>query len=148
MAEYNGRLITRTGTPETNFNTPLSFDEELRFQKWKAVKAPYDSGEDYDLRGAWLAGQDSDQTKGEHGQDIWKKPNHPTFSGESQYAHYGKPGHWANPVPGQREDPRDFGLFVPPGGIIAQGLKQQIEDADPRNPPRMRARNAWELDKK
>jgi hypothetical protein len=118
MAEYNGRPITRRGSPANNYNTPLSFDEELKFQKHKAKYSPQDSGEDYDERGAWLGGQVADQTKGEHGQDIWKKPNHPTFSDESQYAGHGKPGKWL-----------PEGGYVPHGGLLKAKLTDDIAEA-------------------
>lgn len=74
------------------FDTKLSPEEERRFQRWKAVNAPEDSGEDYDLRGAFQAAVRPD-ARG-HWPDTFKKPNHPTFSVESKYAKYGKPGHW------------------------------------------------------
>lgn len=74
------------------FDTKLTPDEEKEFKQWKALRAPYDSGEDYDLRGAFKAGMRPD-AKG-HWPDRFKKPNHPTFSVESQYAKYGRPGRW------------------------------------------------------
>jgi len=117
------RPITRKGSPKTKFNTPLSWEEELNFQKWKQRYAPYDSGEDYDLRGAFLAGQTADQQKGEHGKDTWKKPNHPTFSDESQYAGFGNPGKWL-----------DQGGYVPFGGLLQNHLKEQILGAQTPQP--------------
>ncbi len=76
-----------------NFETKLSAEEEKQFKAWKSLHAPYDSGEDYDLRGAFQAGAQPDPKTG-HWPDTWKKPNHPTFSVESKYAKQGKPGHW------------------------------------------------------
>jgi hypothetical protein len=52
------------------------------FAEWKSKHAPNDSGEDYDLQAAYEAGLTPD--KG-HFSDIFKKPNHPTFSIESTY---------------------------------------------------------------
>jgi hypothetical protein len=75
------------------FNTQLSPMEEQNFTQWKAQYAPNDSGEDYDLRGAFKANLRPDPKTG-HWPDTYKKPNHPTFSNESQYAKFGKPGHW------------------------------------------------------
>jgi len=118
MEEYEGRPITRRGSPLTRYNTPLSWDEELRFQKHKEVHSPRDSGEDYDERGAWLAGQKSDQTKGEHGNDLWKKPNHPTQSDESLYAGYGPAGKWLSK-----------GGYVPHGGLLKAKLTDEIAEA-------------------
>lgn len=58
---------------------------EADFQKWKAKMAPNDSGEDYDLRGAFMANVKPDPETG-HWPDKFKKPNHPTFSDQSKYA--------------------------------------------------------------
>ena len=75
------------------FDTHLSPLEEVQFLKWKAKYAPHDSGMDYDLRGAFKMGLKPDAKSG-HWPDTFKKPNHPTFSVESIYAPYGKPGSW------------------------------------------------------
>lgn len=74
----------RKGTIETDFNTPLKPEEQVRFAAWKQQYAPQDSGADYDLRGAFLAGV-TPAANG-HFPDQFKKPNHETFSNESQYA--------------------------------------------------------------
>jgi hypothetical protein len=66
-----------------DFNTKI--DDEEEFQRWKSKHAPQDSGHDYDLRGAYKAGVTPDPESG-HWPDTFKKPNHPTFSNESQYA--------------------------------------------------------------
>lgn len=87
------------GQPRTgNFDTPLSPTEEAQFQQWKARYAPRDTGEDYDLRGAFKAGLTPDPVTG-HWPDTFKKPNHPTFSNESQYAGAapGLAGSWQGP---------------------------------------------------
>lgn len=67
------------------YDTQLPDDEEKRFQAWKQIYAPKDSGADYDLRGAYRAGLKPDPNTG-HWPDTYKKPNHPTFSNESIYA--------------------------------------------------------------
>ncbi len=68
---------------------------ENAFLAWKLIHAPADSGEDYDYRGAYLAGILPDPNTN-HWPDTFKKPNHPTFSNESKYAylmpHYA--GYW------------------------------------------------------
>jgi hypothetical protein len=74
------------------FDTRLTPKEEAAFIKWKDQYAPMDSGEDYDLRGAFKAGLKPG--KDGHWPDTFKKPNHPTFSIESIYAPYGQPGRW------------------------------------------------------
>jgi hypothetical protein len=77
--------------PDT-FDTKLSTKNEEAFQAWKKKYAPKDSGADYDLRGAFKAGVKP--AANGHWPDTFKKPNHPTFSDESRYAKFGKPGHW------------------------------------------------------
>lgn len=67
------------------YETKLSAEDEPRFQEWKKLNAPNDSGFDYDLRGAFKAGVQPDAQTG-HWPDTFKKPNHPTFSDQSQYA--------------------------------------------------------------
>ena len=74
-----------------NFDTVLSPTEEQNYQSWKAKVAPYEDAErTYDLRGAFLAGEGPHpEAVGEsqgHWTDRFKKPNHETFSKESQYA--------------------------------------------------------------
>lgn len=56
----------------------------MTFHEWKQRYAPDDSGEDYDLRGAYDAGITPDADG--HWDDRWKLPNHPTFSVFSLYA--------------------------------------------------------------
>lgn len=75
------------------YDTILSNDEETKFKEWKQKYAPKDTGEDYDLRGAFKAGLTPDPKTG-HWPDTFKKPNHPTFSNESIYAKGLKAGHW------------------------------------------------------
>lgn len=79
--------------PPKDFNTVLSPKNEETFKAWKQKYAPKDSGDDYDLRGAFKAGLKPDPKNG-HWDDKFKKPNHPTFSTFSQYAAFGKPGTW------------------------------------------------------
>jgi hypothetical protein len=81
--------------PRTGFETKLSPSEERAFRAWKHRNAPHDSGADYDLRGAFKAGLEPDKETG-HWPDTFKKPNHETFSDESQYADFepGKAGRW------------------------------------------------------
>lgn len=83
--------------PETpTYDTQLSPAEEQSFQQWKRQYAPNDSGADYDLRGAYRSGLKPDPKTG-HWPDTYKKPNHPTFSNQSQYAtgaNAAKAGRW------------------------------------------------------
>jgi len=79
--EYPGPV----NPPEPSYDTKLSPQEELQFKGWKKKYAPRDSGADYDLRGAFKSGLTPNPDTG-HWPDTFKKPNHPTFSVESQYA--------------------------------------------------------------
>jgi len=71
------------------FNTQLSPEELKQYSEWlaeqsKAAKRDLSQDEiDYDLRGAWKSG--AAQGEDGHLPDTFKKPNHPTFSEESQY---------------------------------------------------------------
>lgn len=67
-----------------DFNTQLSPEDETKFQAWAKANGRDRDTFDYDLRGAW---KDNAQEAGNgHLPDTWKKPNHPTFSQESQYS--------------------------------------------------------------
>ena len=67
------------------YDTVVPKEREAEYRAWKAKHAPNDSGEDYDLRGAFMEGLAPDPRTG-HWSDKYKKPNHPTFSVESKYA--------------------------------------------------------------
>jgi hypothetical protein len=63
------------------YNTPLTPQQERQFRTaYPDAKDLYD----YDLRGAWLSG--AAKANNGHLPDTFKKPNHPTFSAESQYS--------------------------------------------------------------
>lgn len=87
------------------YDTKLSREDEVKYQVWKNKNAPNDSGEDYDLRGAYKEGMT--RSSNNHLSDKYKKPNHPTFSDESKYAKDApeKAGHWT----GKNHD-----RYVPP----------------------------------
>lgn len=83
----NGDQPQPMGAPQDfaqKFNTPLPSNQVQAFNQWKAKYAPNDDGSDYDLQGAFLAGVKPDADRG-HFPDTFKKPNHPTFSDQSQY---------------------------------------------------------------
>lgn len=73
----------------TKYNTALSPADEAQYQAWGAQQAaqngrnPAADTYDYDMRGFWKSGQ-SFADNG-HAGDAFKKPNHPTFSDQSQY---------------------------------------------------------------
>ena len=99
-------LKQKESSPTRSYDTQLTPEEEKRFQVWKAIYAPNDSGADYDLRGAFKSGVKP--AANGHWPDTFKKPNHPTFSIESQYAvgeDRARAGRWAGP---------NHDIFVPP----------------------------------
>jgi hypothetical protein len=66
------------------YNTQLSPADEQKYQAWAKSLGPQGSTYDYDLRGAYKAG--AGQATNGHFTDQFKKPNHPTFSDQSQYS--------------------------------------------------------------
>jgi hypothetical protein len=98
------RLSLSQRNAQGQFDTILSSAEETAFQAWKKKHAPNDSGQDYDLRGAFKQGFKPDE-KG-HWPDMFKKPNHPTFSDQSVYA---------KEVP-ERAGKWEGETYIPPGG--------------------------------
>lgn len=116
------------------YNTKLSPSEEAAFQDW-AEEQSKNSGRnrlndlyDYDLRGFWKNdGQFSDNG---HASDYYKKPNHPTFSDQSQY--HGVDGHvggsWSvDPVTGVSFTPGKSNLEH----HGSAGLQQYFQQAEP-----------------
>lgn len=87
------QMQKRHGQVDSNFNTRIPPGMQTDYAAWKARNAPQDSGMDYDLQGAYRAGLERDKATN-HFDDRFKKPNHPTFSDQSQYAGYGNPGSW------------------------------------------------------
>ena len=90
-----------------NYNTPLSPEEQDKYQAWakQGGKDPAKEEADYDLPGYFKSGgQLGVGGAGEHLTDQFKKPNHPTFSEESQYHGMGgeEGGKW-EPLPNDKE---------------------------------------------
>lgn len=74
------------------YNTKLTPAQEAAFQQWGAQQAaqtgrnPAADTYDYDMRGFWKAGNGNPSfSDNGHAGDLFKKPNHPTFSDQSQY---------------------------------------------------------------
>lgn len=78
----SGIPVTENYNP--SFDTSLGPVDETLYRLWKQQYAPTDPGRDYDYRGAYQAG-DLPQPPMGHWPDTFKKPNHPTFSEDSQY---------------------------------------------------------------
>lgn len=85
-----------------DYDTQLSSDEQKSYQDWAAAggRDPEQEKNDYDLQGYFKSGGKLDEG---HMPDTYKKPNHPTFSDESQY--HGQDGneggHWSQTTEGR-----------------------------------------------
>jgi len=72
------------------YDTPLDPADETAFQQWAAAQSQalgrplLRDLTDYDLRGLYKSTNGAPLSAG-HFTDAYKKPNHPTFSSESQY---------------------------------------------------------------
>lgn len=110
------------------YDTALSPEEETQFQAWKRKYAPHDSGEDYDLRGAFKAGLQPAENG--HWADTYKKPNHPTFSDQSQYAAFGNPGSWEGDTYIAPKEKRTMQptLASPSGNYADPSLSPQVQE--------------------
>ena len=111
----------QAGGPDNNFTTELTSGAEQAFQNQQVGST--DTGEDYDLRGAFADGTERDSIG--HLPDTYKKPSHPTFSDESAYAVSGpgntgpgNAGHWVG------------GQFQPQAGPPAW-LNQYMDSTQP-----------------
>jgi hypothetical protein len=126
-----GRVYADGGAVGDDYNTAVP--DEAAFQQWKAANAPDDSGIDYDLRGAYLANMQ--RAENGHMGDQFKKPNHPTFSDQSQYAvgdQRARMGYWVGDT------------FVPPvarakGGRVGYEEGGDVDDAPRFDPTRLAA---------
>lgn len=128
-----GAGTSSMGTAGTNYNTPLGPGDAAAFQAWKQKYAPNDSGQDYDLQGAFKAGL----TPGANGHwdDRFKKPNHPTFSTFSQYAPSApnQAGTWngSTYVPNPASNAQGIiSPSTPPGPTPSQGFFYQGPNAN------------------
>ena len=109
-----------------SYDTQLPPDEEALYQVWRSrLPLLLQGTADYDLRGAFR-GAAREATNG-HLPDTWKKPNHMTFSSESQYADDRHPGgNWV----GVDDGPWSF--FAPArGGPPAAQLQNYFQRYEP-----------------
>jgi len=96
------------------YNTQLKPDQERAYQQWAASNNRQRDVYDYDMRGAWQEMQSGSASPDERGHftDRYKKPNHITFSAESQYHSRENPGGaWTqNPDGSSSYTPSDYVL--------------------------------------
>lgn len=117
------------------YNTKLSPADEAKFQAWiKTLPPRLQSTADYDMRGAWQA--DAQQAANGHLPDTWKKPNHPTFSDESQYHSAATPGgKWIQIAPPDSAHPEGKWAFQASDWNVrnfgVEGLKQYFQQSEP-----------------
>lgn len=113
----------------SQYNTPLSTADEHHFQQWIKKQGREKDLNDYDLRGAW-AGQ-VEQSENGHFPDTFKKPNHPTFSDESQYSNgETKGGKWVEGQNGKWTfEASDFNLKT----HSKEDLERYFKEREPGN---------------
>ncbi len=115
------------------YNTPIPTAKQAAFDKWVADrtkatgKNPLGDRYDYDVNGYFLSGAATD-ARG-HGTDQFKKPNHPTFSNESQYhgadGNYG--GQWITTPTGTFYEASPLNIRL----HGADKLKQYFQQVEP-----------------
>lgn len=104
------------------YNTRLTPEQERQFVQWAQESNRIGDLYDYDLRGAWLQGAASGDG---HLPDTFKKPNHPTFSMESQYSAPGVAGGvWGEDT----FTPSQQNLATHPRGLLADYFRQVEPD--------------------
>lgn len=76
---------------DTRYDSTIPEDKKAGFEQWRSsLPQNLQSNHDYDIQGAYLAGVQPGADG--HMPDTFKKPNHPTFSNESQYSTPQTPG--------------------------------------------------------
>lgn len=127
-----------------HFNTKLSPSEEQQYQKWLTKKSQTEGRDisldqfNYDMRGFWKSnGQQADNG---HFPDTFKKPNHETFSDESQYngkklrdGTIAQGGHWDGntftPSPLQRRVDKIRGSNMTNSDYTTASMQMDIQPA-------------------
>lgn len=73
------------------YDTPLTPFQRVLYGEWRdRLPENLRGTDDYDLQGAYLGG--AREAANGHLTDQWKKPNHMTFSDQSQYSTPAAPG--------------------------------------------------------
>ena len=86
IGQYTAADVVPDPLDFTNkYNTPIPPQQQAAFAAWALANGqdPVKGKYDYDLQGAFMAGAKTGDRG--HFTDQFKKPNHPTFSNESQY---------------------------------------------------------------
>lgn len=75
-----------TQSDEQKYTTNLSPAEEKQYQQWRQkLPGELKNDKDYDLRGQFKENPNVKPSENLHFQDTYKRPNHITFSDQSQY---------------------------------------------------------------
>ena len=112
------------------YNTQLAPAQEAAYQAWAKTLGKQGSTYDYDLRGAFANG--AQQAANGHFTDRFKKPNHPTFSDQSQYSGVDgqQGGAWAH-------QPDGSWTFAPSASMMTMhdpgDLQQYFQRVEPNN---------------
>ena len=116
------------------YNTPLNEEERKGLYEWlmelsmQEGRNAFSDLNDYDMAGAYKSGQNEQGGNG-HFADTFKKPNHPTFSDESQYngvdGYYG--GRWSEDNGVWSFSPSSWNLE----NLPAEEMKRYFAENDP-----------------
>lgn len=128
-------LLRDTGPPDYSgqYNTQLDPAQEYAYQNWLQVQSALNKRDmsrdnfDYDMRGAFASG--AGQADNGHWPDTFKKPNHPSFSDQSQY-------HGADGQTGGTWSQMGGAWYFQPGQANLQfhgadGLQSYFQQSDP-----------------
>jgi len=123
------------------YNTQLSPEDEQKFNLWAQANNRVKDSYDYDMRGAYqelMSGQTQQADNG-HFTDKFKKPNHPTFSNESQYNGVDgfSGGQWVETPKGTSFAPGQSQSKLWPADELGQYFKQTEPDITLMQPDRM-----------
>ena len=118
--DFTGKFDT-TIPPEKK----AAFSEWVKAQTKSTGKSPLNDQYDYDVNGYFLSGQGADGRG--HMTDQFKKPNHPTFSDESQWN--GVEGHGGGAWGADSYTPSGTNLEM---AGSSEALKDYLKRADPQ----------------
>ena len=126
-----GFLAQIAGRKPESFDTDIPAERKKDYQTWlNQLPKNLQASSDYDLQGAFLAGS---KPEGGHLTDKFKKPNHMTFSTESQYSGSGGRvgGRWV-----QNSDGKTWTFYASPTNLkyhSAQELRDYFRLYEPGN---------------
>lgn len=126
------------------YNTELNPEQEAAYQKWLSIQKVPTSTRDYDLRGFFadqVFGKTDNSEHEGHFDDRWKKPNHMTFSDQSNYAEIlpdgsSTGGRWIEHLSSEN-DPKGLGHYTfamsPHQKIPEQAMREYFQREESHN---------------